>query len=121
MNTQCEVPVNFKVFQNTDSVFGVFLLKNNEAIQDLSFIQKVVLANADETIDSSLSSPGTITWTEQGEYFGTTANFLNFKLGNLGLVDGVKTGYRITVYDAVNVNGIPYVDGLTIEFVSSES
>ncbi len=118
--TICSVVPDFIVYTGTDNVFSVFLRKNNKAIEDLSFITKVVIACGSESVDSSIT-PGVIWWTDSGEYFDQTANVLSFKLGSVGLTEGLKTGCRITVYDAININGIVYADNLKIENVAPES
>ncbi len=119
MTTICEIQSDFKVYNGTDSVFGMFLLKNGVVIEDLSFITKVVIKVDTDNFDSDTAPAGTITWTDQGEYLGITANILKFKLGLLSITDGLKENCRITVYDGVNVNGIVFIDDFTINFISN--
>lgn len=122
MVTTCSTVADFEVYQDTDGVFGMFLLKQGAVIEDLSFITRVVLACGTESVDSDSAPAGSIWWTDQGEYLGVTADVLNFKLGIGSLfTDGLKEGCRLTVYDMVNVNGIPYEDNLSINFIPPES
>ncbi len=118
MVTECKALADFVVFQNTDGVFGVFLLKNRKPIENLAFITRVTFEYEQEIVDTAVAPAGTIWWTDQGEYFGTTADILKFKLGNEGLSDGLKQKCRITVYDAINTNGIVYTDSANVEFVA---
>ena len=95
-----------RVYNGRDNIISLVLLDDGSVISDLSPVTRATVEVAGVLIDSLVSGPTVIWWTDQAEYEGQTVDVLRLRLGEQSIPAGVYNDVDIIIYDAIYINGL---------------
>jgi len=95
-----------RVYNGRDNIISLVLLDDGAVMVDLSPVTRATVEVAGVLIDSAVSGPTVIWWSEQAEYEGQMVDVLRLRLGEQSIPAGVYNDVDIVIYDGVYINGL---------------